>query len=217
MFCDPGEGELPSITCIGNELTAYRVVLRMLLPVVLFLSLPTLDAREEAISRALLEDYRKRAAPNPALAQCDVYVRKVAALLPVGVPYQLEVLGLAAQEQPFALPDGHVVVPVKSLLQARDTTAFAKALAHTFGHLVLHHGLVRNAEGISMWTTPHTNALIPLPHQARHKQWEAEADEYATKLMQQVGSLTAVPDTELTQLQDQLKPKRPAPTLRKPQ
>lgn len=191
-----------------------------MLPVfVLVALLPVADAREEAMGRRMIEDYRQRAVPSPALPQCEAYVRKVAALLSVGVPYQLEVLSIGAEhDDPFTLPGGYVVVPVKTLLQVKDTAALAEVLAHTFGHLILNHGVIRNPEGVTirMWTAPHASALVPLPLQARQKQWEVEADEYAAKLLQQAGPLTSIQDAELAQLQDQLKPKRQAPTLRKP-
>lgn len=167
------------------------------------------------MGRKMLEDYRQRAVPAPALPQCEAYVRKVAAMLPVGVPYQVEVISLADRDQPVALPGGFVVVPVKSLQLARDDMAFATALAHAFGHMTLNHGFLRNGDGILMRMPPHASGLIPMSMQARYREWEAEADDYAAKLLQKAGPL-AIPDSELKEIQAQLRPKRPAPTLRKP-
>lgn len=190
---------------------------RFLLALTLASLLQAQEVRDVALGDRIVEELRARAVDDPPLQKkVDAYVRKVARLLPVpAAAYRLEVIGqLPDLRDPVALPGGTVVVPSSALRGVKDDDAFARILAHAFGHLLSGHGKSREEQGVAIWTPPHLSPVVPLARRSQFEQWEQEAAQYASECLKQAGPIL-IPGSELREIQDWMNPAMSRPSLRK--
>lgn len=159
--------------------------------------------KERALGRGLAEDIRRQGKPVDDAA-VNEYLQRIAARLTAAlgetpVSFTFEVLQLADAMEPMPLPGGYILVPAAFFAAVRDEAEFSGVLAHAIGHVVLRHGRTeaRFAKAPLVftggWGGTHAEiagkrrTLLPLGFLARQREYEIEADRFASDLAARAG------------------------------
>jgi predicted Zn-dependent protease len=170
------------------------------------LAQPSPDAAAEK-RRALMDQFAThvRQSSKPlANEDVDAYVRAIGNRLLSNVPANdfrctFETL-VSDGAEPEVAPGGEVFIPANFILAARDESEFAAMLAHSIGHVVLHHGWREAPRGavVNITNIPlvflaplHVDAqsgsVIPLGWIPERRRTEMDADRFAVELVNRAG------------------------------
>lgn len=150
----------------------------------LYLALPLFaqfSDGERALGAKLREEILREAKPvsNPAFER---YIGDLK------LEVQVELVEIDATD-PIGLPGGYVLVPVRTLREARSEGKFLLKLMHAVGHVVLKHGIEKprpEATAIiymggwgGVHPDPRRASTMPASFRKEQPRWEKEAEDYA--------------------------------------
>jgi predicted Zn-dependent protease len=131
--------------------------------------------KERAIGRQYASEIMRQT-ETLAVPAIDAYVKRIGAVFAAQLrqapfEYQFEVIAGGYRTEPIPLPGGYVLIPVRSLAEAKDEAEFAGMLAHSVAHVALRHGTRTSMAGappifMGGWMGSHAEtqgAQTPLP------------------------------------------------------
>jgi predicted Zn-dependent protease len=169
---------------------------------------PHTVAKHRAMGQMYVEEIRRHGRPLNQAA-VTAYTEKIGAALaaqlsPSPFRYSFEVIAGLEATEPMPLPGGHILIPARFFSAVNDEGEFAAMVAHSIGHIALHHGIrpaaragIPNVANIPLvfmggWTGRHADAkrpvaLIPASLLERQRSYEVEADRFGIGLASRAG------------------------------
>jgi beta-barrel assembly-enhancing protease len=164
--------------------------------------------KERALGKELAAEIKRVSEPI-VNAEINPYVNRVgsellAQLKDRAFDYQFDVISDDATTEPFSLPGGFVLIPVRSFVTAANEAEFIGMLAHAIAHSALRHGTRMATRGqiVNMasipvifmggWQGAHSDpqaqgVLVPVSFLKFQRSQELEADQFGVALAARAG------------------------------